>query len=135
MGLIQDDDRKFLLEARNLPTENPSLTIDSISFTAYHERLADSLQRAKRQEQMMVIGGVVLVISLGLLLGFATPTSSDLTATEGRISNILGWTYFAAWSLSFYPQVSVCFWCDRRTLCWAEICLAQVEMHVEVPLW
>eukprot|EP00048_Salpingoeca_helianthica_P021695 m.13865 g.13865 ORF g.13865 m.13865 type:complete len:317 (+) comp6301_c0_seq1:31-981(+) len=75
MGLIQDEERKELLA------------------------------RAMRQEQMMVIGGAVFVVALGLVLGFATPTSSDLTSPVGRISNVLGWTYFAAWSVSFYPQV------------------------------
>jgi cystinosin len=54
--------------------------------------------------------GTLLVIVLGVVLGFTTPIASDLQSTScgstcGYISNVIGWIYFAAWSLSFYPQL------------------------------
>ena len=61
-------------------------------------------QIAARQERILVLSGAVLVVAMGLLLGFLTPASDDMPTQSGRASNVLGWTYFAAWSLSFYPQ-------------------------------
>lgn len=46
-----------------------------------------------------------LVLALGLLLGLTTPASADLSGAWARASNLIGWTYFAAWSVSFWPQV------------------------------
>jgi cystinosin len=51
-----------------------------------------------------------LVLALGLLLGLATPPTGGLPgATWPRISNIIGWTYFSAWSVSFWPQILLNF--------------------------
>jgi cystinosin len=47
-----------------------------------------------------------LVLCLGLLLGFATPVSPDLRGESWPLaSNVIGWLYFSAWSVSFWPQV------------------------------
>jgi cystinosin len=46
-----------------------------------------------------------LTLILGVSLGAATKTSGDLSGTWAVTSNYIGWTYFAAWSLSFWPQV------------------------------
>ena len=45
------------------------------------------------------------VLALGLALGFAVPGSSSLAGPWRFWSNLIGWTYFAAWSVSFWPQV------------------------------
>ena len=45
-------------------------------------------------------------ILLGVILGLAVPGDSSLPSPAWRTaSNLVGWTYFSAWSISFYPQV------------------------------
>eukprot|EP01023_Acetabularia_acetabulum_P019067 TRINITY_DN19648_c0_g1_i3.p1 TRINITY_DN19648_c0_g1~~TRINITY_DN19648_c0_g1_i3.p1 ORF type:complete len:362 (-),score=17.48 TRINITY_DN19648_c0_g1_i3:17-1102(-) len=48
---------------------------------------------------------IILVPSLGLVLGVIVPPSENLPFPYDKISSIIGWTYFSAWSISFYPQV------------------------------
>ena len=53
-------------------------------------------------------GGVLFISSLvlGVILGAAIPGETALTNPQWRLaSSIIGWTYFSAWSLSFWPQV------------------------------
>jgi cystinosin len=42
---------------------------------------------------------------LGLILGFTVPPDSSDPPPWDQISNVIGWIYFSAWSVSFYPQV------------------------------
>lgn len=42
---------------------------------------------------------------IGLFLGLVVPRRSTLPPPIADISAILGWVYFAAWSISFYPQL------------------------------
>ena len=49
--------------------------------------------------------GIFIIISWGLIFGFSLPSDSSDTQPAKRISEVIGWTYFAAWSISFYPQV------------------------------
>ena len=62
-----------------------------------------------RTEHWLIPG---FVLSIGLGLGLGLPLSEEQAAYEpqglGRLSAVLGWTYFAAWTISFYPQV--CLW-------------------------
>jgi len=51
---------------------------------------------------------VPLVVLFGALVGFAVPISDGSEKEPqpwARISAVLGWSYFFAWSVSFYPQV------------------------------
>jgi hypothetical protein len=52
------------------------------------------------------IGGM---LAFGLLLGLLLPITTDDPEPYARISAVVGWIYFAAWSVSFYPQVRVVF--------------------------
>ena len=48
------------------------------------------------------------VAALGLALGFGTDVADFLAAVPGpwpRLSNVIGWLYFSAWSISFWPQL------------------------------
>ena len=45
------------------------------------------------------------VIVLGIVLGLAVDGSSSLPAPWRFWSNLIGWMYFSAWSVSFWPQV------------------------------
>ena len=49
-----------------------------------------------------------VTIVAGLALGLAVPDDNSLELPPSwlsRVSSVLGWTYFVAWSLTFYPQV------------------------------
>ena len=48
------------------------------------------------------------LFSVSLTFGLASYTPGVIGShptTEELVSNILGWAYFLAWSISFYPQV------------------------------
>jgi len=50
----------------------------------------------------------------GVILGMLLPTNPHLPSrTWQRLSNIVGYTYFLSWSLSFYPQIFLNY--QRRT--------------------
>lgn len=40
----------------------------------------------------------------GIVLGLLLPTSKSLPPPVDTVSAIIGWVYFSAWSISFYPQ-------------------------------
>ena len=52
----------------------------------------------------------VITVVAGLVLGLAVPDDNSLElppSVWSRVSSVIGWTYFVAWSLTFYPQA--CF--------------------------
>ena len=56
-------------------------------------------------QNQLVLGGSFFVVALGVLLGcILTPSSKDPPPWD-RISSIIGWIYFNAWSISFFPQL------------------------------
>eukprot|EP01024_Parvocaulis_polyphysoides_P001439 TRINITY_DN10383_c1_g1_i1.p1 TRINITY_DN10383_c1_g1~~TRINITY_DN10383_c1_g1_i1.p1 ORF type:complete len:378 (-),score=46.01 TRINITY_DN10383_c1_g1_i1:246-1280(-) len=56
-------------------------------------------------DKWMAIIVIILVPLLGILLGLIIPPSEKIPPPYDKISSIIGWTYFSAWSISFYPQV------------------------------
>ena len=53
-----------------------------------------------------IIKGISLVAFVGAFLGIIMPKDVDLPSPVYRyISSIIGYTYFMAWSVSFYPQI------------------------------
>ena len=52
-----------------------------------------------------IAGSIFGMISFGFLFGLAIPNSSDDPHPWDKIGAVIGWIYFAAWSISFYPQV------------------------------
>ena len=63
--------------------------------------------------------GGLLVIAVGLALGLAlpavgVPASYRCADSVRALTAVLGWTYFASWSLSFYPQVVLNF--ERKSV-------------------
>ncbi len=49
---------------------------------------------------------VGLTLVIGVVMGLSVPHKDTTVALwVQRLSSVMGWTYFAAWSLSFYPQV------------------------------
>jgi cystinosin len=59
---------------------------------------------------------VPCALLLGMVVGACFPSDPKYKGTEfqARISEVLGWTYFFAWSASFYPQVVLNF--QRRSV-------------------
>ena len=49
--------------------------------------------------------GLLTIGLVGTVLGLSLPKDSDLPRAYSFLSNIIGYTYFLAWSISFYPQV------------------------------
>jgi hypothetical protein len=45
------------------------------------------------------------IVFLSILLGCTTKRNPDLPPTSGYVSNIIGYIFLLAWSLSFYPQI------------------------------
>jgi hypothetical protein len=55
----------------------------------------------------MTLGSAFIVI-VGVALGFTAPSQleGDVSQSIKYLSGVIGWIYFMAWSVSFYPQVS-----------------------------
>jgi cystinosin len=59
----------------------------------------------KNEKFQLFLSGASLVCS-GTILGLVFPSNSSLPSPMYRlVSNVIGYTYFIAWSISFYPQV------------------------------
>jgi cystinosin len=54
-----------------------------------------------------VVVGALGVALAGLILGFTVPPDDSLPVPWRTASNVIGWTYFSAWTLSFWPQVLI----------------------------
>eukprot|EP00877_Chromochloris_zofingiensis_P007899 jgi/Chrzof1/3362/Cz12g22110.t1 len=48
---------------------------------------------------------LLVVVLVGVSLGLTVPTRHALPPPYDAINSVIGWTYFAAWSFSFYPQL------------------------------
>jgi len=57
---------------------------------------------------------LVWCFGVGAALGLAIPGSETLSPVWAKLHSMIGWTYFTAWSTSFYPQVSIN---EDRTSC------------------
>ena len=52
-----------------------------------------------------IMKGFFVMIIIGTLIGFITPINTIFPIWYGYLSNCIGYIYFVAWSVSFYPQV------------------------------
>ena len=70
--------------------------------------LSDAFTAATKSEGRTTATIFSIVLLLGLTLGFATDVAGFLQGVPGawpRASNVIGWVYFSAWSISFWPQI------------------------------
>lgn len=77
-------------------------------------------------------------VAMGLIVGLSLPSNPELPAPLNIVSPIIGWTYFAAWSVSFYPQGTLELEyrsCARREFEGLALCQAVVDMLIVVPYW
>ncbi|EQC42219.1 hypothetical protein SDRG_01057 [Saprolegnia diclina VS20] len=51
--------------------------------------------------------GLAIILGVGLGLGFALDANANVPSPYNRISSVIGWMYFASWSLTFWPQIFV----------------------------
>lgn len=61
--------------------------------------------RTPRGRRRSLWTAVLAMLSASVLMGCVLPGGPDLPAPWGKLSAIIGWIYFWAWSVSFYPQV------------------------------
>lgn len=72
------------------------------SISSFHER-PDRLGYALTA--VWLLGPATIGVCIGSFISTKGEPCSGLPPAVERLSTILGWTYFAAWSISFYPQV------------------------------
>merc|ERR1719291_1606442 len=66
------------------------------------------------QDRANVAKWSTLLFFSGIVLGISLPKNQHLPSRSWQIlSNIIGYTYFVAWSASFYPQVVMNY--NRKT--------------------
>jgi len=59
-----------------------------------------------RQQRCKILRWSFYLVLGGTFLGLTLPKNTNITSQSWQLlSNIIGYTYFLAWSLSFYPQI------------------------------
>ena len=66
-------------------------------------------QWVTRTELGQSVAGGAFVLALGVLLGATVPPDASLPEPFRTLSSMMGWIYFSAWSVSFWPQVLINF--------------------------
>ena len=72
-----------------------------------HNRVLERERRETCRIAWGMLGGSLAMIAFGLAMGFAEKgldKKKKVSETWTTISGVVGWIYFAAWSVSFYPQ-------------------------------
>lgn len=59
------------------------------------------IRRLRKSHAVWLLGPWVL----GTILGLTLPCNSALPPNISKVSEVIGWVYFSAWSISFYPQM------------------------------
>ena len=65
---------------------------------------AVALRREQRGRCMAAATWVLLPWAIGAALAALFPSRGTLPPRVEAVSHVVGWVYFAAWSVSFYPQ-------------------------------
>ena len=67
----------------------------------------------------------------GIILGLALPTNPNIPSHAWRISsNVVGYTYFLAWSSSFYPQIILNYQRKKTSGLSVDFCVLNVVGYV-----
>jgi cystinosin len=80
---------------------------DNINDRSHHPRTSCCSPRIRSNRGSCNVPSCTLCLLLGgILLGVSLPTNPDIPSHAWQIlSNVIGYTYFLAWSSSFYPQI------------------------------
>uniref|UniRef100_A0A7S2F7M0 Cystinosin n=1 Tax=Alexandrium andersonii TaxID=327968 RepID=A0A7S2F7M0_9DINO len=66
-------------------------------------------RRRYAAQKLWVPGALIIGIVVGLVAPPEADGSGEMPQEYLRISSVIGWTYFFAWSVSFYPQIVLNF--------------------------
>jgi len=113
-GGEEDDDESF--KHLSMDVGQSSLDDDGVNNRSRKRRRANILGCTcyfSYDSPCAILLGFACIGLLGVILGKLFPSSSDQVMTKTQhdtanwdiISNILGYTYFLSWTLSFYPQI------------------------------
>ncbi|KAL7581083.1 hypothetical protein ACA910_005886 [Epithemia clementina (nom. ined.)] len=101
----------------NNDTNVTTRSTSSAVAASYHQRILSLLLSPLIDEQgnpVSIVMGLISIFVCGSLLGLVLPKDSKFhSQSYATLSSCLGYTYFFAWSISFYPQVVTNF--RRRT--------------------
>lgn len=61
--------------------------------------------RTPAQQRRVLILSVIAMLVVSVVMGVTLPGAPHLPSPWDRVSAVIGWVYFWAWSVSFYPQV------------------------------
>ena len=78
------------------------------SRTRYQKPLRSRFQQyisERYDSPCTIILGLIGITALGSILAFIFPSKDQQSTSWDVASNILGYTYFLSWTLSFYPQI------------------------------
>ncbi|KAK8813325.1 hypothetical protein WA158_002917 [Blastocystis sp. Blastoise] len=62
-------------------------------------------ERYRVLEKYLTAGVILFILIGGIAAGFIEGPDSSLPSPINYLSQIVGWVYFFAWSVSFYPQI------------------------------
>jgi hypothetical protein len=85
-------------------------------FTPQRMRVAAAARTnssaADERDQQMAVTSLLASLAGGAVGGLFGPFDEALPLAVQHVSSSLGWAYFLAWSISFYPQASHAFLCN-----------------------
>lgn len=83
--------------------------LSMVNAAASTKRSTDSMQSSSTKFAKVAVG----ILTGGIVLGSILPKNQTLPSQSWQLlSNVIGYTYFLAWSTSFYPQILLNY--DRR---------------------
>jgi cystinosin len=88
-----------------MPSSDPHERLISDPQSRENASITVRTSRALKSIPLSAYLTAALVIGMGVTLGLVAPVDASIPAPYTRLSCVMGWTYFAAWSISFYPQL------------------------------
>lgn len=64
-----------------------------------------SLVSSGSSDERTTVNTLAASVVLGTILGLNGPLDAAIPAPYNQMSSVLGWSYFFAWTISFYPQL------------------------------
>lgn len=93
---------------RTSPLVAPS--IENANNTKHSVRRGPGKKASKsgsgnRSQYLLTALGFVVILAVSFGFGLGLPPNPSLPLPYGWFSAVVGWAYFACWSISFYPQI------------------------------
>ena len=105
-----------LLPREEPATSNPLEPLEAV--------LQSASQGSTLRSKIVTAGWVCIPLIAGPVMGVLRPSECGLPVPLDTVSAVLGWTYFIAWSLSFYPQRETP---APRARAWSRVATATAE--------